>query len=105
MLNQETIDRLRTTAIGAQSLFIGGKDVAAAGGAQIDVVSPIDGKPFARIASAAVDDVDRAVAAARKAFESGSWSRATPAFRKKVLLKLSALIEQNAGELAVLGVR
>lgn len=49
--------------------------------------------------------MDRAVAAARRAFDDGWWSRAAPAVRKKVLHKLADLIEENALELAVLGVR
>ena len=49
--------------------------------------------------------MDRAVAAARRAFDDGRWSRAAPAYRKKVLHKLADLIEANALELAVLGVR
>nr|WP_239058352.1 aldehyde dehydrogenase family protein [Aliiroseovarius sp. PrR006] len=57
------------------------------------------------IARASAADVDRAVAAARRAFDDGRWSRAAPAYRKKVLHKLADLIEANALELAVLGVR
>jgi gamma-glutamyl-gamma-aminobutyraldehyde dehydrogenase len=49
--------------------------------------------------------VDRAVAAARAAFDDGRWSRAAPSLRKKVLHKLADLIEENAVDLAVLGVR
>ena len=50
-------------------------------------------------------DVDRAVAAARRAFDDGRWSRRAPAERKKVLLRLAELIEREALALAVLGVR
>lgn len=49
--------------------------------------------------------MDRAVAAARRAFDDGRWSRRAPAERKKVLLRLAELIEKHALELAVLGVR
>ncbi len=49
--------------------------------------------------------MERAVAAARAAFEAGRWSRAAPAERKKVLLRLAELIERDALDLAVLGVR
>ncbi len=74
-------------------------------GETLDVVSPIDGRAFTRIASGSPTDVDRAVTAARKTFEDGRWSCAAPAQRKKVLLKLADLIERDALELAVLGVR
>ncbi|TGT91495.1 aldehyde dehydrogenase family protein, partial [Mesorhizobium sp. M5C.F.Ca.ET.164.01.1.1] len=78
---------------------------AAATGATLPVISPIDGRPFASIADGNAADVDRALLAALKAFEKGSWSRAAPAFRKKVLTRLAELVEKHADELAVLGVR
>ena len=49
--------------------------------------------------------MDRAVAAARRAFEDGRWRDMSPAGRKKVLHKIADLIEQYAVELTVLGVR
>lgn len=104
-MDQPTIDRLRREPIAAQQMWIGGRAVAAASGAVLDVVSPIDGRTISHIPDAGAPDVERAVAAARGAFEKGSWSRAAPAFRKKALLRLAELIEKNAAELAVTGVR
>jgi gamma-glutamyl-gamma-aminobutyraldehyde dehydrogenase len=54
------------------------------------------------VAACDVEDVNRAVIAARNAFESGSWSRAAPADRKAVLLKLADLIRANLEEFALL---
>jgi acyl-CoA reductase-like NAD-dependent aldehyde dehydrogenase len=51
------------------------------------------------------EDVARACASARAAFEDGRWSRLAPAARKAVLHRLADLIEKHAVELAVLGVR
>ncbi|MGN6307608.1 MAG: aldehyde dehydrogenase [Mesorhizobium sp.] len=104
-MDQSDIDRLRTLPVGDQQLWIGGRRVQAVDGGALDVVSPIDGRVIGSIADAGAEDVGRAVAAARAAFEKGGWSRAAPAQRKKVLLKLADLIEKNALELAVLGVR
>jgi len=104
-LDQSAIDRLRTLPVGDQQLWIGGRRVQAVDGGALDVISPIDGRGIGSIADAGAEDVGRAVAAARAAFEKGGWSRAAPAQRKKVLLKLADLIEKNALELAVLGVR
>jgi len=104
-LDQSAIDRLRTLPVGDQQLWIGGRRVQAVDGGALDVVSPIDGRAIGSIADAGAEDVDRAVKAARAAFDKGAWSRAAPAQRKKVLLKLADLIEKNALELAVLGVR
>ncbi|KRB55150.1 aldehyde dehydrogenase [Rhizobium sp. Root708] len=102
---QEKIDQLRSQTVAPQALFIGGAWQAAEGAATLDVISPIDGQRLTTIADAGPRDIDRAVQAARTAFEEGTWSRAAPAERKKVLLKIADLIEKNALELAVLGVR
>ncbi|WP_434714298.1 aldehyde dehydrogenase (plasmid) [Rhizobium sp. YTUHZ045] len=102
---QDKIDQLRALPVPSQSLFIDGSWRPAVGGGAMDVISPIDGTRLTTIADAGAEDVDHAVAAARRAFEKGSWSRAAPAERKKVLLKTAELIEKHALELAVLGVR
>ncbi|WP_093092584.1 aldehyde dehydrogenase [Shimia aestuarii] len=65
----------------------------------------MDGQTLTTLAGASTSDVDRAVAAARSAFEDGRWSRIAPAARKRVLHRLADLIEKHALELAVLGVR
>ena len=103
-MKQDDINLLRAQTVAAQSHWIGGCAVAGQGQA-LDVVSPIDGKPFSSLANGTQMDVDAAVASARRAFESGVWSKATPAERKKKLIKLAELIEKHALELAVLGVR
>lgn len=102
---QDQIDRLRAASVPEQRLFIDGNWRAARSGASMEVISPIDGTRLASIAAADAGDVDAAVAAARKAFEKGSWAKAAPAERKKVLLRIAELIERDALQLAVLGVR
>ncbi|MGN6779860.1 aldehyde dehydrogenase [Rhizobium sp.] len=102
---QDKIDQLRTLSVSPQELFIAGAWRQPFSGAAMDVISPIDGTKLTTIADAGTEDVDLAVKAARQAFEKGSWSKAAPGERKKVLLKIAELIEKNALELAVLGVR
>ncbi|WP_037454658.1 aldehyde dehydrogenase [Sinorhizobium fredii] len=102
---QDKIDQLRTLPVAPQSLFIGGTWQEPIGDAVLDVISPIDGRKLTTIADAGAEDVDLAVEAARGAFEKATWSKAAPAERKKVLLKIAELIDKNALELAVLGVR
>lgn len=102
---QKDIDRLRERPAPSRGLFIDGAWREPVDGGRMDVVSPIDGRTLTTIADAGRSDVDFAVAAARRAFERGVWSRAAPAERKKILLKLADLIESRALELAVLGVR
>lgn len=105
MLEQKAIDAVRGLEVPQQGHFIGGRSVPSQDGATLDVLSPIDGAPLSRIAAGGAADVGRAVAAARKAFEDGRWSRLAPAERKRRLLALGDLVEKNALELAVLGVR
>jgi aldehyde dehydrogenase (NAD+) len=64
--------------------------------------SPSTEKPIAKVSEAGKEEVDRAVAAARRAFESGPWSQMPPRERGQLLLKLADLIEQNKERLAVL---
>ena len=102
---QDEINALRATPVAPRQLFINGKWVEPAEGKRHRVISPLDGTELTTIAEAGPADIDAAVAAARAAFDRGVWSRAAPAERKRVLLKLAGLIEQHALELAVLGTR
>ena len=104
MTTQSEIDALRVLPVPHQSNFIDGKpDHDGAG--EISVLSPIDGQELTTIAASSADAVDRAVASARAAFEDGRWSGMPPAQRKKILHRLADLIERDALELAVLGIR
>lgn len=105
MLDQSRIDALRTLELAPRGLFIDGRFRDAVTGRRRDVISPIDGRVLTTIAEGGEEDVDRAVAAARRAFEAGKWARAAPAERKKVMLRIADLIDRHALELAVLGVR
>lgn len=67
-----------------------------------ETVNPAKGEPLAVIAHCGTEDVDRAVAAARRSVTDGRWSRASPEYRKEVLLKLADLIRANAEALAVI---
>ncbi|WP_108661798.1 aldehyde dehydrogenase family protein [Acuticoccus kandeliae] len=82
--------------------FIDGRFTKAVDGGTFESVNPATGEVIAAVAHCKGADVDRAVAAARRAFEAGEWSRAAPEARKAVLLKLADLVRANAEELAVL---
>jgi gamma-glutamyl-gamma-aminobutyraldehyde dehydrogenase len=88
--------RFRTQA------FIDGKFVDAASGKTFDSINPATGAVLAQVAECDAEDVNRAVAAGRRAFEDGRWSRMAPGDRKAVLLKLADLIRENLVELALL---
>jgi gamma-glutamyl-gamma-aminobutyraldehyde dehydrogenase len=82
--------------------FINGRFAPSSSGRTFAALNPANGKKLADVAACDSEDVNRAVAAARKAFESGVWSRMKPSDRKKILLKFASLIEANAGEIALL---
>jgi betaine-aldehyde dehydrogenase len=78
--------------------FIDGELVDAADGATEDVLNPATAEPIAEAPLSNAEDVDRAVAAARRAFDG--WSTTTPGERALALLKLADAIEENADEIA-----
>ncbi|MDE0761661.1 MAG: aldehyde dehydrogenase [Planktomarina sp.] len=82
--------------------FIDGKFCDAADGQKFETINPATGQVLASVAHCKAVDVDRAVAAARRVFNAGTWSRAEPELRKEVLLKVAALVRKHTPELAVL---
>ncbi|WP_458414771.1 aldehyde dehydrogenase family protein [Schinkia sp. CFF1] len=81
-------------------MFIGGQWVDAVSGKRTEIRNPADGRLITTAAEGDQEDVDRAVAAARKAFEEGPWPKMKPNERARLILKLADLIEENAEELA-----
>jgi aldehyde dehydrogenase (NAD+) len=82
--------------------LIDGKWGDAASGKRFPTFNPATGERIADVAEADRVDVDRAVVAARRAFESGPWSRMSAAERGRLLYKLADLLEENLDELAAL---
>ena len=81
---------------------IDGAMVEAASGATFHNVSPRDGQVLNLVVSCQVEDVERAVAGARAAFEDGRWRDQGPRQKKAVLFRLAELMERDADELALL---
>jgi gamma-glutamyl-gamma-aminobutyraldehyde dehydrogenase len=71
------------------------------GGASFAVVSPRDGQVLVEVADAGSAEVDLAVAAARRAFDSGPWPRLAPADRGRILLRVAELLEEQREKLAL----
>ncbi len=86
----------------AHQLFIGGTWVDAVSGETFDTPNPATGEKLASIAAGGPEDIDRAVRAARAAFESGPWSRMTPSERGRLVWKIGDLILEHLEELAQL---
>ena len=83
-------------------MLIGGQRLEALSGERIDVEDPADGSPIGSVPGAGREDVDRAVKAARAAFEGRAWSRMAPIERGRLLEEIARRIEAHAMELAVL---
>jgi acyl-CoA reductase-like NAD-dependent aldehyde dehydrogenase len=87
---------------GPKKLLIGGEWTPAAKGDTFPTLNPANGETLVEVALAGAEDVDRAVAAAREAFDKGPWSRLSGEERAQFLWKTAELIERYADELAEL---
>ena len=94
-------DKAATLSIEGRA-FIGGEYRHAASGRTFDCLSPIDGKLLVKVADSAADDVNAAVAAARRAFDSHVWSGLNPRQRKAILLRWAGLMREHLDELSLL---
>ncbi|WP_442932914.1 aldehyde dehydrogenase [Mycobacterium kyogaense] len=83
-------------------IYIDGAFRGAESGETFDSVNPATGEVIAAVASAQAADVDAAVGSARRAFDAGHWSRSSVGDRKRVLLRLAELVNENNVELALL---
>ncbi|MDR3720099.1 MAG: aldehyde dehydrogenase family protein [Candidatus Acidoferrales bacterium] len=86
----------------SRQMLINGKWVDAASGKTFPTYNPATGEVLANVAEGDKEDINRAVAAARAAFDTGPWSRITPSERGKLIWKLADLIENHAEEFAQL---
>jgi betaine-aldehyde dehydrogenase len=80
--------------------FIGGEVVDPVEGATEEVLNPATGEAIAEAPLSTKADVDRAVAAAKTAFEGGRWSTVPPVERARALLRIAAMVEERAEEIA-----
>ncbi|XP_077385403.1 cytosolic 10-formyltetrahydrofolate dehydrogenase isoform X1 [Festucalex cinctus] len=83
-------------------LFINGEFVDAEGGQTYKTINPTDGTVICDLALAQIGDVDKAVAAAKEAFEEGEWGKMNPRDRGRLIYKLADLMEQQQEELATI---
>ncbi|KAK7144550.1 hypothetical protein R3I94_010844 [Phoxinus phoxinus] len=83
-------------------LFINGEFVDAEGGKTYKTINPTDGQAICDVSLAQISDVEKAVAAAKEAFDEGEWGKMNPRDRGKLLYKLADLMEQHQEELATI---
>src|SRR5687768_191561 len=96
----EMDQRVQSFVAQPRKMLIGGEWVEAASGKTFAAYNPATGEVLGYAPQGEAEDIDRAVRAARKAFESGAWPQTTPAERERLLNKLADLIEENGEELA-----
>nr|XP_018879207.1 cytosolic 10-formyltetrahydrofolate dehydrogenase isoform X3 [Gorilla gorilla gorilla] len=83
-------------------LFIGGEFVDAEGAKTSETINPTDGSVICQVSLAQVTDVDKAVAAAKDAFENGRWGKISARDRGRLMYRLADLMEQHQEELATI---
>ena len=96
------LDGQKVSTVVEGQAFIDGSYVPATSGEWLTSSNPATNRVVAQIAACDKRDVDKAVKAARRAFEQGVWSDKEPEERKDILLKFASLIDENTLELAVL---
>ncbi|KQV54856.1 MULTISPECIES: aldehyde dehydrogenase [unclassified Caulobacter] len=100
-LPADITERLARLALPGRAV-IDGALVEAASGATFHNVSPRDGQVLNQVAACQAEDVERAIASARAAFEDGRWRDLGPRQKKKILFRLAELMERDAEDLALL---
>src|ERR1700743_1576874 len=98
MLEQE-VERFTTVS---HQLFIGGRWVGAASGETFDTPNPATGDRLATVAAGGAEDIDRAVRAARNAFDDGPWGRVAPSDRGRIVWRIGDLVLAHLEEFAQL---
>src|SRR5271169_1962360 len=97
------LDRNVEAFIGApRQLFIDGQWANSASGKTFETPNPATGETLAQVAEGEAEDINRAVKAARRAFEEGPWSRMTPSERGRLMWRIGDLILEHLDELAQL---
>jgi acyl-CoA reductase-like NAD-dependent aldehyde dehydrogenase len=102
MAQVELLPEVRKYLEAEPKMVIGGTPMEAASGETFEVIDPSTAAVVTRVPKGGIEDVDRAVAAAREAFDDRRWSGLRPGKRAEVLFKLGELIKRNAAELTQL---
>ena len=102
LLTREEWTKRAAQKVARTQLFIDGKFVDSASGKTFESINPRDNTVVANVAEGDKQDIDRAVAAARRSFNNGVWSEMAPLDRKNIMLRWVQLMRENIYELALL---
>src|ERR1700674_1329358 len=97
--NRTRKEGLMSTTLKRHQMFVGGHWVDSSGGDDQEIINPANGKVIAHVPKGTAEDVDRAVASARKAYDD-VWFDSTPRERSEALLKIADVILEHGKELA-----
>ena len=101
-INYNLKPKVKAFLEGVKGLYIDGEYVEAKSGKTFDVLDPATEEVIAKVSEAQAEDIDIAVAAARKAFDEGEWTKMDAATRSHLIYKFADLLEENREELAQL---
>jgi phenylacetaldehyde dehydrogenase len=99
---EKVTPQIRDFVTTTRTMLIDGKWTGAKSGKTFPVFDPSTGETIAEVAAGDKEDIDLAVKAARRAFESGPWPKMTPSQRGRIVWKLADLLEENLEEFAAL---
>ena len=94
----ELLPRIRDFISADRSMLIGGEWVSAASGRTFETIDPATARPITSVAHGEATDVDRAVRAARRAFDEGPWASMKPNERERLLWRVGDLLTERAAE-------
>jgi phenylacetaldehyde dehydrogenase len=101
-MDQQIANRVDELGRGSKKLLIDGKWVEAATGKTFSTPNPATGNRLADVAYGEAEDINRAVKAARRAFDDGPWTKLSPSERGRIIWRIGELIEENLEEFAEL---
>lgn len=101
-LTVQLLEKVEKFLTGTKKMYINGEFVESVSGKTFETYNPATGEVLATVYEAGPEDINRAVKAARRAFDEGPWSRMSAAERSRLMYKLADLMEANSAELAQL---
>ena len=99
-MESQLVEKPQTDEVREYKMLIGGEWVDARSGKTFESINPYTGRAWATAPEADEDDVDRAVRAAREAFDEGPWGKMTGTQRARLMRRFADLLAQNADEIA-----